>query len=211
MAEYMYMYLSSYESTGDWLPLRYAVLGAADIDTVDTLIASGAAIDAKTTTGCTAAWLVARYATRTTAQQLEQLLSRGADLMHYSEEHGSLLHAAAGSGDVAVMNILLQKRLTLYSSDKMYYTSTKQTPLHCAAQGGHTVMVQSLIDQGCSATDADTEGNTALSLCLKGPNDNAACFTVLTQAGANVLDVGEDTRYAIPAISNRFSNVAFVY
>jgi ankyrin repeat protein len=93
-----------------------------------------------------------------------------------------------------VMYSLLQKGLTLPNSDKMYYTSTKQTPVHCAAQGGNTAMVQLLIDKGCSATDADTDGNTALRLCLQGLKDDAKCFTVLTQAGADALDINEDTR-----------------
>eukprot|EP00953_Heterococcus_sp_UTEX-ZZ885_P000367 730-Heterococcus_DN1.PRE.3 len=196
--------LSPYESTGGWLPLHYAVLGAADINTVDTLLTAGAAIDDTTTTGCTAAWLVARYGgARSVKTQLKQLFSKGADLMHYSEQHGSLLHAAAGNGDVAIIKHLLKKGLTLSSSDKMYYTSTKQTPLHCAAQGGHIAIVQLLLDKGCSATDADTDGNTALRLCLQRPKDDAKCFTVLTQAGADALDINEDTRSTLLHIAAR--------
>jgi ankyrin repeat protein len=110
---------SNYEGTGSWQPIHFAVLLNCYTDVVDTLLEAGATIDAKTTAGCTAAWLVARYSSAqgmycpeeynicSVAQQLEQVLSRGADLMHYSDHHGSLLHAAAGNGDVDVMNMLL--------------------------------------------------------------------------------------------------------
>jgi ankyrin repeat protein len=183
------------EGTGGWQSVHYAAVVDTDIDTIDTLLAAGATIDVPTTTGCTAAWLVARYgAASTAAELLEQLFSRGADVMHYSDEHGSLLQAAAGNGDVDVIKTLLDKGLTLSSTDKTYCTSRRQTPLHCAAQGGHTAMVQLLIDHGCDVTDIDTDGNTALRLCLQGPIDDAACFTILLKAGADVLDITTDTR-----------------
>eukprot|EP00953_Heterococcus_sp_UTEX-ZZ885_P000366 730-Heterococcus_DN1.PRE.2 len=123
---------------------------------------AGATIDAKTTAGCTAAWLVARYSSAqgmycpeeyniySVAQQLEQVLSRGADLMHYSDQHGSLLHAAAGNGDV----------------------------------------------DGCSVTDADTDGNTALRLCLQAHKDSAACFTLLSK-GVEVKPLDSEGRSAL--------------
>jgi ankyrin repeat protein len=199
---------SDFDDTGSWQPIHFAILPDIDIDIADMLLASGATIDAKTTTGCTAAWLVARYGDTThqysieirshsdctVCQQLERLFSMGADLMHYSDKHGSLLHAAAGNGDVAIIEHLLKKGLTLSSNDKMHYTGSKQTPLHCAAQGGHTAMVQLLIDQGCDVIDADTDGNTALRLCLQGPCDNAACFNVLLNVGADALDITTHTR-----------------
>jgi ankyrin repeat protein len=107
---------SGFKGTGSWQPVHFAILPDLDIDIEDMLLASGAAIDDESTTGCTAAWLVARYGgvkrrysieTRshiecTVCQQLEQLFIRGADLMHYSDKHGSLLHAAAGNGDVFI-------------------------------------------------------------------------------------------------------------
>jgi ankyrin repeat protein len=198
---------SDFKHTGSWQPLHYSVAPDIDIDIVDMLLAAGATIDVKTTTGCTAAWLLARYgsakrvfvtgegySTCTLTQQLEQLCSRGANLKHYSDKHGALLHAAAGNGDVDVMKLLLEKGLTLFNTDKMYYTSKQQTPLHYAAQGGHTAMIQLLIEHGCDVTDIDTDGNSAIRLCLQGANDNAACFTVLLKAGADALDIATDTR-----------------
>jgi ankyrin repeat protein len=134
---------------------------------VDALIEAGASINALTTTGCSAAWLAARYTTVNKqsvdrCRRLQDLFDEGAQVQHYSQNHGSLLHAAAGSGGVDVLLLLLDKGLTLNSSDWRYRTGKEQTPLHCAAQGGHIAMVQLLLDEGCDVNDADTDGNSAL-------------------------------------------------
>jgi Ankyrin repeats (3 copies) len=118
------------------------------------------------------------------------------------------LHAAAGSGGVDILLLLLDKGLTLNSSDWRYRTGKGQTPLHCAAQGGHIAMVQLLLDKACDVNDTDTDGNTALRLCLHGPNDAAACLLQFVSAGADVLDITTDTRYDYFAVTSVYCSSA---
>jgi hypothetical protein len=154
--------------------------------------------DAVTTSGCSAVWLAARYSTQredyTRCSQLEDLFDGGADMHHYSGNHGSLLHAAAESGNVDVMMLLLNRGLVLDSNSEKYRTSYGQTPLHCAAQGGHIAMVQLLLNKGCNRKESNNQGNTALRLCLQGPRDDAACYQSLVRAGADANDVSAGTR-----------------
>jgi ankyrin repeat protein len=190
--------VSGYEHTGGWQPLHFAVMQGFSLHALDTLLQSGAYINAETAEGCTAAWLAARYKGWFV---LEQLIYLGADEYHYSPTCGSLLHAAAGSGDVLVMLALLDRGLQLATDDVMYRTVTADvTPLHCAAQAGHIAMVQLLIDNGCDVRDADVDGNTALRLCLQGDRDDAACFQLLVTAGSDVFDTAGITRYMINCI-----------
>jgi ankyrin repeat protein len=188
-----------HEGEGVWLPVHFAVMQGSPSCVVDALIEAGASIKAPTTSGCSAAWLAARYSTVNNkavdrCRQLPVLFSMGASVKHYSSNHGSLLHAAAGSGSVDVLLLLLEKGLTLASSDWKYRTGKKQTPLHCAAQGGHVAMVQLLLDKGSDVKDTDSDGNTALRLCLHGPKDDGACFLLLGTAGADILDITSNTR-----------------
>jgi ankyrin repeat protein len=186
--------VTGYESTGGWQPLHFVAANGHDRDVLDVLMYAGVDINVRTTAGCSAAWLTARYRSAPYGSTyLQMLFDRGADLWHYSPIHGSLLHAAAGSGDVTRMQLLLDKGLVLFHH-RRHYTRKRQTPLHCAAQGGHVAMVQLLIDKGCDVTDTDVDGNTALRLCLQGPKDDAACFQLLVQAGCDVLDISDKSR-----------------
>jgi ankyrin repeat protein len=196
-----------HESEGGWQPLHFAVMQGPPMCAVDALIEAGASINELTTTGCSSAWLAAWYTTVNKqsvdrCKQLQDLFNEGARVKHYSQNHGSLLHAAAGSGAVDILLLLLDKGLTLNSSDWKYRTGNEQTPLHCAAQGGHIAVVQLLLDKGCNVKDTDSDGNTALRLCLYGSKDDAACFQLLISAGADVLHITTDTRYDYCAVTS---------
>jgi Ankyrin repeats (3 copies)/Ankyrin repeat len=52
-----------HEHEGGWQPLHFAVMQGPPMCTVDALIEAGSSINALTTTGCSAAWLAARYTT----------------------------------------------------------------------------------------------------------------------------------------------------
>jgi ankyrin repeat protein len=184
--------VKGYECTGGWQPLQFAVMQGFSLRAIDTLLQHGASIADTTTAGCTAAWLAARYLG---CFMLEHCFHLGAKVFDYSPTCGSLLHAAASSGNVDVMILLLDRGLLVTNADYMYYTSRQLTPLHCAAQAGHVAMVQLLIDEGCDVTDTDSDGNTALRLCLHGAPDNAACFQLLLEAGCDILDTAGATRY----------------
>jgi ankyrin repeat protein len=175
------------QECGGWQALHFAAVKGHNTDALDVLLDAGVDIDTHTVTGCSAAWLAARYLpTPHGCAQLKMLQQRGADLHFCMFAHGSLLHAAAGSGAVDTMQLLLDEGIDLFHDQ---FTAMWHTPLHCAAQGGHAAMVQLLLDKGCNDVSKDLKRNTALRLCLQGPRDNAACFQLLYDSGCDIKDV----------------------
>jgi ankyrin repeat protein len=189
-----------YTEGGGWQPVHAAAMhfdAAAKFDSaLDLLLKSGVSVDAATTEGCTAAWLVARYSTvvEDACDRLEALLSRGADLHHHTDKHGSLLHAAARNGSVDIMQWLLAKGLVLSNTSPAMRTSAGYTPLLCAAEAGHADMVQLLIKKKCSLTATDRNGSTALRLAVFGSVDSGACCALLIDAGSDLENLASGTK-----------------
>jgi Ankyrin repeats (3 copies) len=169
-----------------------------------------AAVNAVTTCASarTAAWLAARYAcadsnsssssssasssddgdtTEYTLDCLKQLLQLGADLHGTGSQ--SLLCAAASSGNTSIAQFLFDKGLQILETDPAYL------PLQCAARKGHTAMVQLLLSRGASVSARDSNGCTALRVCLEAACDNAEMFKVLLAAGGDPLDVMHDNEH----------------
>jgi ankyrin repeat protein len=196
---------------GRWQAVHWAVMqfdtdDASTETAQDVLLESGVSVDATTTEGCTAAWLVARYSTETeeACDLLDVLLQRGADLYHYTPQHGSLLHAAALSGSVDIMKWLLKKGLAANSDnvprvkaegyDLILRNGAGETPLHCAARAGYVQLVELLIREECDFTATDLKGNSALRACLLGGKLCDSICKLLIAAGDDVfVDVLPDT------------------
>jgi ankyrin repeat protein len=189
-----------YTEGGGWQAVHAAAMqydATAKFDSaLDLLLKSGVSVDAATTEGCTAAWLVARYSTvvEEACDRLEALLARGANLYHHTDEHGSLLHAAARNGSVDIMQWLLNKGLVLSNTNPAMRTSAGYTPLLCAAEAGHADMLQLLIKKKCSLTATDRKGNTALRMAVYGSVDNGACCALLIDAGSDLENLTSGTK-----------------
>jgi ankyrin repeat protein len=126
------------------------------------------------------------------ADRLDALLQRGADLQYYTEQYGSLLHAAAGGGNIDMMNLLLERGLVLSNTDAKHVNAQGFTPLLMAATGGYTAMVQLLIEKGCDVHATTSAGQTALQLYMCGSAKDAECCRVLLDAGCNPLVVTDE-------------------
>jgi ankyrin repeat protein len=194
---------SSCDLESNWEPLHFAAVSfskdssSSSMETIDALIAAGASLDSTTTAGATPLWLGVRCCTATTgsaAARVEALLQRGADLKCTVDNHGGLLHAAACSGNTAVMQLLLHKGLVLADAEpkkhrysSFCYTAHKRVlkPLALAAAAGHAAMVQLLIEQRVGEPTTD-DLDDAVVRCLAAPADGAACLKVMLDAGSNV-------------------------
>jgi ankyrin repeat protein len=185
---------------GQWQPIHYAVSACCENDeqlqAIDALLAAGASVNAATSDGCSPAWLVGLLAysklTSHCAVRMDALLQRGADLQYYTEQYGSLLHAAAGGGNTDMMNLLLERGLVLSNTDAKNVNATGYTPLLMAAIGDHTAMVQLLIEKGCDVHATTSAGETALQLYMSGSSKDAECCRVLLDAGCDPLVVTDE-------------------
>jgi ankyrin repeat protein len=181
-----------------WMPIHSAAVYGS-VAAVQMLIGdAGVSIEALTEGGCSPLWLVARYCRPDydTTVRLQELVALGAHVTFYSPAHGSLLHAAAQGGNVAVVQWLFEQGLTLAAGDQRHRTAAGLTPLHCAATAGNTDVVQLLIERGSDLTAVSVAGDTPLRASLQAPTGAAACMTLLIKAGSDVLDTTTTTRLA---------------
>jgi ankyrin repeat protein len=148
------------------------------------LIIHFASLSDRTTLGCTPAWLVARHCGKLkgVCDYLQALFDRGADVHDYSPQNGSLLHAAAASGSVDVVEMLLSKGLVVCDDAPTCRTDKGLTVLHYAAKAGRVAVVQLLIDSGADITATTNAGWGVLALCMQGPRDAAACCSLRLEA-----------------------------
>eukprot|EP00953_Heterococcus_sp_UTEX-ZZ885_P025369 13788-Heterococcus_DN1.PRE.2 len=166
---------ADYTEGGGWQAVHAAVMqydtDASTEGALDVLLESGVSVDATTTEGCTAAWLVARYGTAAglASSLLDTLLRAGADLYHHTPQHG----------------------LTVNSDDETLRNAAGKTPLHCAVGGGFVEAVKLLIKEGCDVTATDVRGNTALRTCLLAGHYCKELFKVVLAANSD-NDVDDD-------------------
>eukprot|EP00953_Heterococcus_sp_UTEX-ZZ885_P017905 10014-Heterococcus_DN1.PRE.4 len=188
--------LKRHEHEGGWQAIHFAAVHASDFDgsIVQTLLDTDyISLSDLTECGYTPVWLAARHNTAG-FKHVQQLIQLGAELDFYSDQHGSLLHAAAGGGNTELLQWLLEQGLSLSSKKGANRTAEGVTPLHCAAKGGHAAMLKLLIEECCDLTATDDDENTPLRSSLQGPNETAAdCFKLLLDAGSNVMNVTIDT------------------
>eukprot|EP00035_Acanthoeca_spectabilis_P006084 m.120374 g.120374 ORF g.120374 m.120374 type:complete len:707 (-) comp13342_c0_seq2:2644-4764(-) len=98
------------------------------------------------------------------------------------ESGKSVLHWAAESGNVAMVQWLLQHGAPVSARDP---TSSGASPLHTAAVNGHYKVVQALVDEGKAEVMAkDDEGQTALHRACAAAS--IPCAALLLSLGAHV-------------------------
>ncbi|XP_022109248.1 serine/threonine-protein phosphatase 6 regulatory ankyrin repeat subunit B-like [Acanthaster planci] len=118
-----------------------------------------------------------------TRQDMIELLvkDRNANLSLKNNQDFSCLHYASGSGNIYVMNKILEVAPGLINMAK----NDGFAPLHLAALNGCTDAVETLVNQGNCVTDLkNVEGQTALHLATS--KKNFECVKALINGGANV-------------------------
>jgi ankyrin repeat protein len=158
------MYASQYG--GNATPLQLAVL-LGNVRLASILIASGAHVDAKGTTGRTAL----HYAVRDGhLEMIQRLIEKGADLNARDTEGASSLDDAAWRGSLDIVAILLAHGARLNESD----TKTGATPINEAAFRGNTAMVQYLLHFHPDLGIPDKRGYSPLDNAIRmGKEDSA--------------------------------------
>jgi ankyrin repeat protein len=156
------------------LATDYSSTDTASVAVLDLLLQAGATLSDTTTAGCTPLWVLVRHSSdhrsARCCERIELLLQRGASLEDYSPTCGSLLHAAAGSSSVKVLQFLLSKGLSLSDTGRNSCTATGATPLMCAAAAGCTDMIKELIAQGCDVNAVCRDASNALSAYVGAPD-----------------------------------------
>jgi ankyrin repeat protein len=103
------------------------------------------------------------------------LLQAGADASYFTQTFHSALHAAASSGNLEVVQQVLEAAGSKASSMLRYlacrrdmdqYQNVYSTPLHLAAEGGHLEVVEVLVAAGANKDKQDSQGSTALHRAL---------------------------------------------
>ena len=114
---------------------------AQDVDAVDSLLNSGAEIDASDFILGTPLHIAASNGHQKIA---ELLIDRGADLEAVSEQQGSrALHLASQFGDAEMVALLLENGAQIEAHDDL-----QRTPLFRASMAGHFAAVRVLLDHG---------------------------------------------------------------
>ena len=96
----------------------------------------------------------------------------------------SALHAAVQNGYIAVVELLLRRRLTdINSKDQK-----GQSPLMKAAACGHTQIVSMLLNKGASIRAVDSNGSTALMIATDAGHEGPVDLLIQRGADPSVLD-----------------------
>jgi ankyrin repeat protein len=147
-------------------PLQFAIQ-QCNLQIVSLLIAAGARIDAKGTTGCTALHFAVRGNHLDT---IRLLIEKGADLNVRDKEGASPLDDAAWRGSLDTVAILLAHGARLNESD----TRTGATPINEAAFLGNTPVVRYLLQFHPDLEIPDKRGYTPLDNAIRmGKEDSA--------------------------------------
>lgn len=130
------------------------------VDTVESLVGSGADINAADAIGQTPLHLAAASGN---IEMVTVLLEDGAELDLPEGRDGlSALHVAAQRGHEQVVDLLIR-----FGADMEARTRRQQTPLHLAALHGHAGVTAQLLKYHVRLDSRDADGMTALQLAEK--------------------------------------------
>jgi pectate lyase len=154
---------------------------AGDLPRVKEFIEKGTAVDANDEAGWTAlVWAVSAGQT----EVAEFLIKNNADVnIRYDRQRQSLLHLAARSDAVRLVELLITKGADVNAKDQL-----EATPLFVAASAGHLQVVDLLISKGADVNATNRMRQTPLHwACLRG-NKELAELLIAKGADANAKD-----------------------
>lgn len=124
--------------------------------------------------------------------QVQSLISRGADINGKNMLGWTPLHTAVQNRRKAVAEVLIDKGADINAKDQ-----SGQTPLHVAVDTGQKDVVELLIAKGADINAASSRGENALSLAKK--RERAEIVDFLLQHGAKepTLDLTEGRLYGL--------------
>lgn len=149
--------------------LRAAEKGRTD--KVQTLLAAGAAVNAKERSGATALMLAAFRGHTDTVQAL---LHAGADVDIRERNNATALMLAVSNGHTDVVRALLARGADVNAKNRAGWTA-----LMIAARGGYAEIVRALLAKGADVQATNEEGQTALMLV--GRQGSPEIVQLLTQ------------------------------
>eukprot|EP00953_Heterococcus_sp_UTEX-ZZ885_P003741 2536-Heterococcus_DN1.PRE.2 len=142
------------------------------------LIEAGADVNAEDCEGYTATMTAVQH---NSFAVLQLLLDCGADI-HASNEEGNLLMMAARAGHVHMMELLVQRGLSIHTAHAL-----GGTLLMLAAQNGHKLAAEWLLQHGVAVDAEDMLGYTALHCASSSSsNDTAAVAELLLANGPDL-------------------------
>jgi len=130
-------------------------------------------------------WIAAIFGLLATATTL---LEGDVDLNLRTDQGGTALHAAAGSGHEAVVRLLLEKGANIKAKDTNGWTA-----LYMAAENGYEAIVRLLLEKGADIKVKDNNGWTALHIMARSGDE--AIVRLLLEKGADIeaKDIGRWT------------------
>ena len=127
----------------------------------------------------------------------EELL-RTHDVNEQDIDGATALHAAASSGNLKGVKLLLDRGVNIEATEMR-----GQTALHWAAYYGHLVVVNFLLSRGASVNAKDFRGKTPLRMAAKyGHLETASCL-LMQGAELNVRDAKQQTPYFVALLQGR--------
>jgi serine/threonine-protein phosphatase 6 regulatory ankyrin repeat subunit B len=152
-----------------------------DIQTVQTLLASGAEVNAANTYGVTALMMAASKGHK---DIVKALLEKGADVNVQNNKGQTLLLLAAWEGDIELAKILLEQGADLHAAER----PTSITPIWFAAQRGYVEMVELFLEKGADINVPGKNGVTPLTIAAE--NGRVEVVKLLLERGAEIDAVG---------------------
>jgi ankyrin repeat protein len=176
-------------NTNDSTPLHVSAK-FGKLEATKTLVERGAAIDNTNKSGVTALMVAAYFA------KLEifcYLTETGADINIRNNKYiNTALHYAAGSGSVDIIQLLLDKEMSVNLPNKDGFT-----PLHVCAKSGHLDATKCLVEKGAAVNKTNKDGTTPLMVAAQ--YGKVEIFRHLTEIDADIN------------IRNAFNNTALDY
>jgi len=112
--------------------------------------------------------------------QVEKILKDAPELLaERYDSRTTLLHVAAATGHLPVIELLIARGADIEASD-----ARRRTPLLYAATHRRSSAARCLLDHGAKLTARDVDEHTALHIAVQ--DDHAATVALLIQHGANV-------------------------
>ena len=172
------------------------------LETIESLIRSGADVNLPNDLGVTPLALAARNGS---VPIVERLLTANADPKLASSTGETPLMIAAHIGSDTIVRALI----TRGAQPDAAATTTRQTPLMFAVAEGHTKVVKALLDGGADPRAKSTGGFTPLLFAAR--HGETASASLLLDAGADVNEAARDGSTALVlAAASRREDVAIL-